>query len=124
MYYFPSQPPYLLIFIGLFMAVTSGAALSGTLKTIVIKWRKEGGANSGSRLSSQQLLFPFLGITLGVNLFLCSGLAVFGFPNFLACAVGIPLSLLTCALVWFQLGSMLTYAGARGMQSLDLDSMS
>ena len=123
MYYYPTQPPYLVLVVGFFIAVTSGAALSGTLKVIAQKWQKNGKETSKSAFSNKQLIVPFIGITLGIGLFLCSGLAIFGFPNWLAYAVGVPITLLTCILTGFQLGSMLTYAESRGLQSLDLDSL-
>jgi hypothetical protein len=124
MYYFPSQPPYLILALGFFIAITSGAALDGTLKVISKTWRKKGAEDSAPSFSNKQLIIPFIGITIGIGLFLCSGLAIFGFPNWLACAVGLPITLLTCILTAFQLGSMMTYAQSRGFQSLDLDSFS
>ncbi|NWF60276.1 MAG: hypothetical protein HXY43_13680 [Fischerella sp.] len=123
MYYYPLQPPYLLLVFGLFAAITSGLALSGTLRIIVSKWQSDGAENSGSKLSIKQLIVPFLGITGGVALFLCSGFEIFGFPPLLAYAVGVPVTLLTCLLVWLQLGSMMAFVERQGMQSLDLDSM-
>ncbi|AFY48083.1 hypothetical protein Nos7524_2238 [Nostoc sp. PCC 7524] len=123
MYYYPLQPPYFLLFVGLFIAITSGAALSGTLKSIVQKWQKNSTENSLSNSSfKQRLSVPFLGITGGICLFMASGLEIFGFPSLLALGVGLPLSILTCLLVWLQLDSMLTFAERQGMQSLDLDS--
>jgi hypothetical protein len=125
MYYYPLQPPYFLLVLGLFVALTSGFALSGTLKLVVQDWRVNSTENSQPISSSRkQLLFPFLGITIGICFFVSCGLEIFGFPNLLALGIGLPLSLLTCLLVWFQLGSMLTYAERRGMKSLDLDSLS
>jgi hypothetical protein len=123
MYYYPSQPPYLLLIIGLFAALTSGLALAGTLKVIVNKWQSDGAEKSSSQLSIKQLSVPFLGITAGVTLFMCSGFEIFGFPPLLAYAVGIPVTILTSLLVWLQLGSMMSFVERRGMQSLDLDSM-
>jgi len=124
MYYYPSEPPYFILAIGFFIAATSGAALDGTLKAISKTWRKQGAEKSAPRFSNKQLIVPFIGITIGIGLFLCSGLAIFGFPNWLACAVGLPITLLTCILTAFQLGSMMTYAESRGFKSLDLDSFS
>lgn len=124
MYYFPEQPPYLLLSVGLFIALTSGLALSGTLKLIVGKWQSNSVEKQQTSSSSAALFLPFLGITAGICLFLCSGLEIFGFPSLLALGVGLPISLLTCLLVWFQLGSMLNFAKSRGMKSLDLDSLS
>ncbi|AFY43514.1 hypothetical protein [Nostoc sp. PCC 7107] len=122
MYYFPEQPPYLLLAVGLFIAVTSGFGLTGTLKVIVQKWSKDSTEKSEPSFYSRQLLVPFLGITFGITLFLYSGLAIFGFPSLLALGVGLPLGLLTCLLLWLQLSSMLSFAKNNGMQALDLDS--
>jgi hypothetical protein len=124
MYYYPLQPPFFLLFIGFFIALTSGLALSGTLKLIVQQWSKDSSENTQPRSSLKQLFVPFIGITGGVCLFLSSGLEIFGFPFPLALGVGLPLSLLTCLLVWLQLGSLLDFAKRQGMQSLDLDSWS
>ncbi|TVP57484.1 MAG: hypothetical protein EA343_22630 [Nodularia sp. (in: Bacteria)] len=121
MYYFPEQPPYFLLIIGFFIALTSGLALSGTLKVIVQQWSEDNASNK-SPSSLKQLFVPFLGITGGVCLFLSSGLEIFGFPSLLALGIGLPVSLLTCLLVWLQLGSLLTFAKREGMQALDLDS--
>ncbi|MCC5629657.1 hypothetical protein [Nostoc sphaeroides] len=123
MYYFPLQPPYFLLLVGFLAALTSGLALSGTLKVIVQKWPSERTENTKPRSSLKQLLVPFIGITGGTCLFLSSGLEIFGFPSSLALGVGLPISLFTCLLVWLQLGSMMTFIEREGMQSLDLDSM-
>ena len=122
MYYYPEQPPYFLLLIGFFIALTSGLALSGTLKVIVQQWPEDKAETPKSPSSLKQLFVPFLGITVGVSLFLSSGLEIFGFPSPLALGIGLPVSLLTCLLVWLQLGSLLTFAKREGMQALDLDS--
>ena len=125
MYYYPLQPPYFLLILGFFVALTSGFALSGTLKLVVQNWQINSTENSQISSSFKKYLFlPFLGITSGICLFVSSGLEIFGFPFLLALGIGLPLSLSTCLLVWFQLNSMLTYAERRGMKSLDLDSLS
>ncbi|MDZ8087435.1 MAG: hypothetical protein RMY16_18015 [Nostoc sp. DedQUE12b] len=124
MYYFPEQPPYFLLIVGFLIALTSGLALSGTLKVIVQNWPSERAENTQPRSSLKQLLVPFIGITGGTCLFMSSGLEIFGFPPSLALEVGLPISLFTCLLVWLQLGSMMTFIQREGMQSLDLDSFS
>ncbi|MCM0589425.1 MAG: hypothetical protein HEQ35_10370 [Gloeotrichia echinulata IR180] len=122
MYYYPLEPPYFLLFVGLLTSLTSGVALTGTLKLIVQKWQPNKTEKPQSRSFLTQLSVPFVGITTGICLFVCCGLEIFGFPPLLALGVGLPLSLLTCLLVWVQLGSMLDFAKREGMQSLDLDS--
>ncbi|ARV57229.1 hypothetical protein BZZ01_00030 [Nostocales cyanobacterium HT-58-2] len=123
MYYFPQQPPYILLVVGFFAALASGSALAGTLKLIVQKWQNDGAETSGSRIAIRNLSVPFLGITVGVCLFLCSGFEIFGFPPLLAYAVGVPVTILTGLLIWLQLGSMLAYVERQGLQALDLDSL-
>ena len=124
MYYYPLQPPYILLVVGFLTALTSGLALSGTLQVIVEKWPKDNKEPIKSSASLKQLIVPFIGITAGTCLFMSSGLEIFGFPSPLALGIGLPLSLGTCVFVWFQLGSLLEFVSSRGMQSLDLDSWS
>jgi len=126
MYYYPLQPPYFLLLVGFLTALTSGIALSGTLKVIVQQWPNDKSAQEKTNARSfyKQLLVPFIGITVGICLFLSSGLEIFGFPSGLAVGVGLPMSLLTCVFIWWQLGGLLDYVKSEGMQSLDLDSWS
>jgi hypothetical protein len=124
MYYYPLQPPYVLLIVGFLTALTSGLALSGTLQVIIQKWPSVNKEPIKSSFSLKQLLVPFIGITLGICSFMYSGLEIFGFPSPLALGVGLPLSLLTCLFIWLQLGSLLEFVSSRGMQSLDLDSWS
>ncbi|MBV8884419.1 MAG: hypothetical protein JO235_10545 [Chroococcidiopsidaceae cyanobacterium CP_BM_RX_35] len=123
MYYYISEPPYFLLFFGLFAALTCGAAFSGTLKLIVQKWSSDRAKVDKLRIQTGRLLVPFLGITVGVCLFLAAGLEVFGFTSWLAYAVAVPLTILISLLVWLQLGSMLSLIERKGFQAaLDLDS--
>jgi hypothetical protein len=55
MYYYPQQPPYVLLVVGFFAALASGAALAGTLKLIVQKWQNDGAQSSGSRIAIRNL---------------------------------------------------------------------
>lgn len=121
MYYFPGEPPYFILVAGLFIALTSGTAFSATLKQIVQKLSDAHAVNQKPKLPTTQLIFPFLGITVGVCMFLSSGLEIFGFTSFLSYAVGIPLTLLTGLLVWYQLNSMLALAEKEGFQAFNID---
>jgi TRAP-type C4-dicarboxylate transport system permease small subunit len=121
MYYIP-DPPYLLLVAGLLVALTSGAAFSGTLKQIVQKWSDARTGDAIAKLPTGQLVIPFLGISAGVCIFLCSGLEIFGFPAMLSYTVGVPLTVGTGLLVWFQLNSMLALAEKEGSQAFNIDS--
>lgn len=120
--YFPADPPYFVLIAGLLVALTSGTAFSATLKQIVQKWSDARAVNQTAKMPTRQLIFPFLGISAGVCMFLSSGLEIFGFTPFLSYAVGIPLTLLTGLLVWYQLNSMLTLAEKEGFQAFNIDS--
>jgi len=130
-YYF-SEPPYFLLVAGLFAALTSGLAFSGTLKQIVQKWSSDSAGQRPRgdqpvdqliRMQTGQLFVPFFGITIGVGVFLASGLEVFGFTAWLSYAVAVPLTILISLLIWLQLGSMLSLIERKGFQAaLDLDS--
>lgn len=121
--YYLSEPPYFLSAIGFLIALASGAAFSGTLKQIVQQWSSDRATNQQIKMQKKVMLLPFLGITLGVVLFLSSGLEIFGFTSTLAYTVAVPLSLLVGLLVWLQLGSMLSLIERKGFDSaLDLDS--
>ncbi|MGH8002831.1 MAG: hypothetical protein ACREPR_26205 [Brasilonema sp.] len=122
MYYIPQQAPYFLLVVGLFAAITSDIALWGTLKLSVQKWQDDGAETSGSRIAIRHVSVPFLGITAGLCLFLCSGFEIFGFPSLLAYGIGVPVALITALLIWLQLGSMLTFVERQGIKALDLDS--
>lgn len=119
-YYF--TPPYFLVFAGLFISLTSGSAFAATLKQIVAKWSRDRAAAAVAKLPTGQLVIPYLGINAGILMFLAAGLEVFGFPGWLAYAAAVPLTLFIAILVWYQLGSMLSFVEQKGFQSLDLDS--
>lgn len=121
MSYFP-EPPYFILIAGLLVSLTSGAAFSAVLKQIAQNWSSDRIQSMISELRKVSLVVPFLGICVGICLFLSAGLEIFGFPGRLSYAVAIPLTLLIGLLVWWQLGSMLALAEKRGFQSIDIDS--
>jgi hypothetical protein len=120
-YYYP-DPPYFLMAFGLFIGAASGVAFDATLKQAVQAWSKNRSTRTLANLKGLQLFVPFLGILLGIGVFLSSGLQIFGFPDKLAYGVALPLTLLTGVLVWTQLGRILIQLERGGSQALDLDS--
>jgi len=120
MYYLP-EPPYFLMIAGLFVSLTSGAAFGATLKQIAQNWSSDRISSMSSQLPTVSLVLPFVGITLGVYLFLSAGIEVFGFPGLIAYIVALPLTLFLGILIWRQLGSMLTLAEKEGFAAIDID---
>ncbi|WP_245915941.1 hypothetical protein [Merismopedia glauca] len=119
-YYFP-VPPYFLMTIGLFMGFTSGLAFQGTLKDRVQYWSKNQSKYNLLQLQGAPLTLPFLGMAVGICLFLGAGLIVFGLPAWFSFSISFALTLLTALLVWYQLGKVLQQLEAGGSKALDLD---
>ncbi|UBF25173.1 hypothetical protein K9N68_26655 [Kovacikia minuta CCNUW1] len=121
MYNIP-EPPYFLLIAGLLISITSGAAFEAVLKQSVQAWAKNRSTRSLATLQGVELLLPFLGMALGVCVFLSSGVEIFGFPTRLAYMISIPLTVLISGLIWRQLGVNLVQLEQGGSQALDLDS--
>jgi cobalamin biosynthesis protein CobD/CbiB len=119
-----SNPPYILLLIGLFVGATSGLAFDATLKLGVQTWNQNRSTRTLETLRGLSLFVPFIGINVGICLFLAAGLQVFGFPGKLAVAIALPLTVLTAFLVWTQLGKILSQLERGGSRALDLDSLS
>ncbi len=74
-------------------------------------------------LQGSQLFVPFLGISIGICIFLASCLAFFGLPNLFDYALSLPLTVLINGLVWRQLGQVLKQLEQGGSKALDLDAL-
>lgn len=117
------NPPYFVLLAGLFISLTSGLAFEATLKQSVTAWSKSRSTRILATMKGPQLWLPFIGIAIGICLFLGSGVQIFGFPSGIAYALSLPLTLLTSLLVWYQLGRLLKQIEQGGSKSLDLDSL-
>jgi uncharacterized protein (DUF983 family) len=122
LYYFPTDPPYFLLVVGLFMGISCGAAFDATLKRNVKAWSADRENIRLENTGKLPLQLPFVGIASGVGMFLTSGLAIFGFPDWLAAALAIPLTLLTTLFLWIQLRGVFKELDRGGSAALDLDS--
>lgn len=123
MYYYYNAPYFLLV-AGLLASLTSGVAFEATLKQSVKDWSQNRSTRTLANLRGLQLLTPFLGMCGGICFFLASGIQIFGFTEWLAYAIALPLTAFTGILVWSQLGRVLTQLQQGGSKALDLDSFS
>lgn len=115
------EPPYVLFLAGFLAAISSGLAFSATLKQSLRAWSGNRSGSAIADIKSWSLKLPFLGICIGVCVFLASGIGIFGFPAKAAYAMGIPMTLMTALLVWTQLGKNLELLERGGSKALDLD---
>jgi hypothetical protein len=122
LYYFPSDPPYFLLFAGLFIGLSCGAAFDATLKRYVKAWSVDRANISLTSLDNITLKLPFVGIACGIGMFLTSGMSIFGLPDVIAGGLAIPLTLFTAIFLWLQLKGVLKELDQGGSQALDLDS--
>jgi len=122
MYNLP-EPPYFLIVIGLFVSLTSGAAFEAILKQKVQEWSKNRSKGQLVEMQRVQLALPFLGMAVGICLFLDGGLEAFFLPTWLSYSLSISLTLLIGLLIWYQLSKLLGQLEQGGSKALDLDAL-
>ena len=121
-YYFP-EPPYFLLVAGLFVSLTSGVAFSTTLKQTVRQWSKESSHHLLSDLKGIPLAMPFIGIAIGICIFLSAGLEIFSFPASIAFSASLVLTALSSGLIWYQLNQLFARVERDGAAAaFDLDS--
>ncbi len=121
MYNYPG-PPYFLLFLGLFAGLTCGLAFEATLRQKVQEWSKNRSTRTLAQMKGLQLLIPFLGIAVGIAVFLASGLEIFGFPTWICYVISLPLTFIISFLVWSQLSKLLRQLERGGSKALDLDA--
>ena len=121
MYYF-AEPPFFLVFFGLFIGLTCGLAFEASLKQKANEWLNQTTSQREIRLEGSALQLPFLGICLGICLFLGSGLAIFLFNYWLAYAIALPTTIFIVSLIWIQLGKVLQQLKEGGSKEIDLDA--
>lgn len=117
MYYMP-EPPYFLLIFGLFAGITCGLAFEATLKKKVQSWSKRG----SQPVRGLELQLPFLGIVIGICVFLSSGLEIFLMDRWLAYEISFPITIFIAALVWVQLEKLLKQLEEGGSKAIDLDA--
>ena len=120
MYSLP-QPPYVLLVVGLLTGITCGVAFESSLKQCVNVWMKKAYNPEVNLLANSPLRLPFLGICLGICVFLASGLDVFILNAWVSYALALPMTILIGALVWTQLEKVLQQLQYGGSKAIDLD---
>ncbi|NCO76625.1 MAG: hypothetical protein GW795_14580 [Cyanobacteria bacterium] len=122
MYYLP-EPPIALLFFGFFIGVTCGLAFEAALKQQVNKWGKQGRKGIKVNMAEISILkLPFLGICVGICVFLAAGLEIFTYNRVLSYTISGSLTILIAALIWTQLKKLIVLLLEGGSQALDLDA--
>lgn len=121
-YYYLPEPPYFLVILGFFIGMTCGLAFEATLKQTVKVWSKNPTQKNLDSIQGFKLQLPFLGMCLGVCIFLASGLEIFLLNSWIAYSVSLPVTIFIAALVWVQLGKLLQQLQQGGSKAIDLDA--
>lgn len=119
-YYFLPQPPYFLVLAGLLIGITCGLAFQATLKQKAQDWLK---LPVSQKIDLSVLQIPFLGMCLGICVFLASGFEIFLLDSWLAYAIAFPTTIFIGSLVWIQLGQLLQQLQRGGSKAIDLDGV-
>lgn len=123
MYYLP-QPPFFVAIIGVFIAVTFGTAFQNLLDQKLRDSFKDAARTTSfkiDRTKDPAIAITFLGICLGIWIFLGGGLLVLGFGLIPSYGVALLLTLFTAGLVWDQINDVLKQLKEGGSKALELD---
>ncbi|MGB3514634.1 MAG: hypothetical protein WBA93_36580 [Microcoleaceae cyanobacterium] len=106
MYSLP-QPPYFFIVVGLLISSSCGVVFAKLIKQLMQEWSTNRSTCSIVSMRGLTLQLPYIGIAMGALIFLSSSLQLFGFTNFVAYSICLPLTVATGLIVWIQLSKIL-----------------
>lgn len=115
-----SGPPYLLAALGLAAAVLCGLTFAKQVQLRLENWKQDRLALLP--LASLETVLPWIGLQIGVTLFIGGSLQVFGFAAGAALLVAFILSLLTAGALWVQLSRLMAQVQAGTFKAVDFDN--
>lgn len=113
-------PPYLLAALGLAAAVLCGLTFATQVRLKLESWKQD--RLPLLPLASLESVLPWIGLQLGVTLFIGGSLQVFGFAAGAALLVALILSLLTAGALWVQLSRLMGQVQAGTFKAVDFDN--
>ena len=117
------QPPWVLLISGFLIGITCGLAFETVLKQKVNDWNKLVTTGHKADLAEMRILqIPFIGICIGICIFLASGLEIFLYSRLISYSFSLPLTILIGVLIWSQLKKLIVQLLEGGSQALDLDT--
>lgn len=114
------QPPYLLAGVGLAIGVVCGLTFARLVRERLERWKQDRLAMLP--LATPETVLPWIGLLLGVTLFLGGSLQVFGFAAGAALLVAFVLSLGTAGALWVQLSRLMAQVEAGTFSAVDFDN--
>ena len=114
------QPPYLLAGVGLAIGVLCGLTFARQVSLKLEGWKQDRLALLP--LARPETVLSWIGIQLGVALFIGASLQVFGFGAGAALLVAMLLSLATAGALWVQLVRLMEQVEAGNFRAVDFDN--
>jgi len=114
------QPPYLVAGIGLAIGMVCGLTFSKLVQQRLDAWKQD--RLPLLPLARLETVLPWIGLLLGVTLFIGSSLQVFGFASGAAFLVAFLLSLATAGALWVQLVRLMQQVEAGNFKAVDFDN--
>ena len=115
-----SMPPYGLAAAGLAIGVLCGLTFSRLVSLRLEGWKQD--RLPLLPLARTQTVLPWIGLLLGITLFLGGSLQVFGFAAGAALLVALLLSLATGGALWLQLARLMAQVQAGTFRAVDFDN--
>jgi len=114
------QPPYLVAGVGLAIGVLCGLTFAKLVQNRLEGWKQDRLALLP--LGNFSITLPYIGIVIGVTLFIGGSLQVFGFSAGIALLVSFVLSLATAGALWVQLERLMGQVQDGTFSAVDFDN--
>jgi hypothetical protein len=115
-----SQPPYLVAGAGLAIGILCGLTFSRLVQNRLDAWKQD--RLPLLPLARPQTVLPWIGLLLGVTLFIGGSLQVFGFASGTAVLLAFLLSLATGGALWVQLVRLMQQVQEGNFKAVDFDN--
>ncbi|MEB3334758.1 MAG: hypothetical protein VKP70_07210 [Cyanobacteriota bacterium] len=119
-YAYLPQPPYLLAGLGLAIGILCGLTFSKLVQQRLDAWKQD--RLPLLPLARVQTVMPWIGLLLGVTIFIGGSLQVFGFAPGAAVLVAFLLSLATGGALWVQLVRLMQQVQSGNFKAVDFDN--
>jgi hypothetical protein len=115
-----SQPPYLVAGLGLAIAMLCGLTFAKLVQQRLEGWKQD--RLPLLPLGSAVITIPYMGVVLGITLFIGGSLQVFGFSAGVALLVSFVLSVGTAGALWVQLERLMGQVQEGTFSAVDFDN--
>ena len=114
------QPPYLIAGVGLAIGVLCGLTFAKLVENKLEGWKQD--SLPLLPLGSFSVTLPYIGVVIGITLFIGGSLQVFGFSAGVALLVSFVLSIATAGALWVRLERLMTQVQDGTFKAVDFDN--